>query len=54
LDEDAAPAEQPVVRSRAPNPWKPLAIALAGLLILVLIYAALVVSGVMKLGLSLL
>jgi hypothetical protein len=42
------------VTSPAPNPWKPLAIVLAGLLILVLIYAALVVSGVMKLGLSLL
>jgi hypothetical protein len=36
------------------NPWKPLAIALAVLLVLVLIYAALVVSGVMNLGLSLL
>jgi hypothetical protein len=42
------------VTSPTPNPWKPLAIALAGLLILVLIYAALVVSGAMKLGLSLL
>jgi hypothetical protein len=38
----------------APNPWKPLAIALAVLLVLVLTYAALVVSGAMNLGLSLL
>ncbi len=38
----------------APNPWKPLAIVLGVLLVLVLIYAALVVSGAMKLGLSLL
>jgi len=42
------------VTQRAPNPWKPLAIVLAVLLVLVLIYAALVVSGAMKLGLSLL
>jgi hypothetical protein len=36
------------------NPWKPLAMVLAVILMLVLIYAALVVSGVMNLGLSLL
>ena len=38
----------------APNPWKPLAIVLGVLLVLVLIYTALVVGGIMKFGLSLL
>jgi len=38
----------------APNPWKPLAIALGVMLLAVVIYAALVVTGVMELGLSLL
>ncbi len=35
------------------NPWKAIAIVLALVLIAVLIYTALVVAGVMKLGLSL-
>jgi hypothetical protein len=39
---------------KSPNPWKPIAIILALMLAAVLIYTALVVTGVMKLGLSLL
>jgi hypothetical protein len=38
----------------APNPWKPLAVVLAVMLLAVVIYTALVVTGVMELGLSLL
>ncbi len=38
----------------ATNPWKPLAIVLAVLLVLVVIYLVLVISGAMELGLSLL
>ncbi|MGB3022490.1 MAG: hypothetical protein WBE08_08545 [Methyloceanibacter sp.] len=38
----------------APNPWKPIAIVLALMLAAVLIYTALVVAGVMELGMSLL
>ena len=39
---------------RADTPWKAIAIVLALILGAVLIYTALVVTGVMKLGLSLL
>jgi hypothetical protein len=39
---------------RSPTPWKAIAIVLALMLAAVLIYTALVVTGVMKLGLSLL
>jgi hypothetical protein len=42
------------VTQPAPNPWKPFAIVLGVLLVLVLIYTALVVGGIMKFGLSLL
>jgi hypothetical protein len=41
------------VTEKSPNPWKPIAIVLALLLAALLIYTALVVAGVMKLGLSL-
>ncbi|MGB6949249.1 MAG: hypothetical protein WBD84_08655, partial [Methyloceanibacter sp.] len=54
LDQDAAPAGQSVVTHNAPNPWKPIAIVLALMLAAVLIYTALVVAGVMELGMSLL
>ena len=43
-----------VVTQKAGNPWKPLAIVLALLLLVVLIAAALVATDVMKLGFSLL
>jgi hypothetical protein len=36
------------------NPWKPIAIILAVMLVTVLIYTALVVTGIMDLALSLL
>jgi hypothetical protein len=39
---------------KAENPWKAIAIVLALILGAVLIYTALVVTGLMKLGLSLL
>lgn len=39
---------------KSDTPWKPIAIVLALILGAVLIYAALVVTGLMKLGLSLL
>ena len=38
---------------KADTPWKPIALGLAIALVIVLIGAALIVSGVMKLGLSL-
>ena len=43
-----------VVTQKGGNPWKPLAIVLALLLLVVLIAAALVATDVMKLGFSLL
>ena len=43
-----------VVTQRSGNPWKPLAIVLALLLLVVLVAAALVATDVMKLGFSLL
>jgi hypothetical protein len=43
-----------VVTQRSGNPWKPLAIVLALLLLIVLVAAALVATDVMKLGFSLL
>jgi hypothetical protein len=43
-----------VVTPQSGNPWKPLAIVLALLLLVVLIAAALVATDVMKLGFSLL
>ena len=43
-----------VVTQTSGNPWKPLAIVLALLLLVVLIAAALVATDVMKLGFSLL
>jgi hypothetical protein len=42
-----------VSRSSQDTPWKPIAIALAVVLILVLIFTAFVVAGVMDLGWSL-
>jgi hypothetical protein len=42
------------VTQKSDTPWKPIAIVLALILGAVLIYAALVVTGLMKLGLSLL
>jgi hypothetical protein len=42
------------VTQRSPTPWKTIAIVLALMLAVVLIYTALVVTGAMKLGLSLL
>jgi hypothetical protein len=39
---------------KSTNPWKPIAIVLAVLLVVVLIAAALVATDIMKLGLSLL
>jgi hypothetical protein len=41
------------VTQDSPTPWKTIAIALAVLLVAALISLALIVSGVMKLGLSL-
>lgn len=52
MEADAA-AIRPVMTPEPGNPWKMVAIVLAVALIAVLIYAALVVAGVMKLGLSL-
>lgn len=43
-----------VVNQKRPNPWKPIAIALALLLAAVLVAIALVATDVMKLGFSLL
>jgi hypothetical protein len=43
-----------VSRSSQDTPWKPIAIALAIVLVVVLIFTALVVAGVMDLGWSLL
>ena len=43
-----------VVTQKSGNPWKPLAIVLALLLVAVLIATALVLTDVMKLGFSLL
>jgi hypothetical protein len=42
------------VAQKPANPWKPVAVVLALVLGLVLICAALVLSGIMKLGFSLL
>ena len=44
---------QKVSRSSQDTPWKPIAIALAIVLVVVLIFAAFVVAGVMDLGWSL-
>jgi hypothetical protein len=44
----------PVVSDKPRNPWKPIAIVLALLLVVVLIAAALVATDIMKLGFSLL
>jgi hypothetical protein len=43
-----------VLQSPQGTPWKPIAIALAAILVVVLILAVLVVAGVMDLGWSLL
>jgi hypothetical protein len=44
---------RPVVSQEPATPWKSIAIILALVLVVVLILTALVVNGVMKLGLSL-
>jgi hypothetical protein len=54
MEEDAATNGQRLMMQDARNSWKTLALVLALILGAVLICAALVATGVMKLGLSLL
>ncbi|HEV3242722.1 MAG TPA: hypothetical protein VGY14_05725 [Methyloceanibacter sp.] len=51
---DAAATGQPVMTQNPSTPWQAIAIVLAVLLVAALIGLALILSGVMKLGLSLL
>jgi len=53
VEEDAAATWQSVVTREPGAPWMAIAIVLALVLVAILIYTALVVAGVMKLGLSL-
>lgn len=53
METDAAADRQSVMTREPGNSWKMVAIILAVALVAVLIYTALVVAGVMKLGLSL-
>ena len=54
MEKDSAAAGQSVVTQKVDTPWKAIAIVLALILIAVLTYTALVVTGAMELGLSLL
>jgi hypothetical protein len=54
MEEDAAAPEQSSMTRRSGNPWKAVAILLVLILGAILICATMVVTGVIKLGLSLL
>ena len=54
MEEDAAKTGQSFMTPKSDVAWKAIAILLALILSAVLVFAALIVTGVMKLGLSLL